>query len=306
MAKKNKKNTKINQKIRKYFDDDPFDVGVERVSTQTLSELFQALGIYDVEQSRDALIKTIRMLWSQGDIPLRQEILDFFHSNGHIYASSRPKEPNIDKEQRIQELLSELDITNEESHLLHQAFLNVRTRKITIEKMETKLHHIRFDAKKREIEKAVDGLFDLDDSLEFNASLRYRIFNEHFYKILTLNTKPYDYEYLEETPIEEIIHKISLDKEKIIELKQESINKFIQNLEIPHPYLTNREIELSLRSSPPKTNLKYPLLKEGILHSLIETKLDVIDIKIHSQELLVRVYENFSLPHSNRTKKYIL
>jgi len=40
MAKKNKKNSKVNQKIKKYFDEDPFDVGVARVSTQTLSELF--------------------------------------------------------------------------------------------------------------------------------------------------------------------------------------------------------------------------------------------------------------------------
>ena len=32
MAKKNKKNSKINQKIKEYFDNDPFDVGIERVS----------------------------------------------------------------------------------------------------------------------------------------------------------------------------------------------------------------------------------------------------------------------------------
>jgi ATP-dependent RNA helicase SUPV3L1/SUV3 len=37
MARKNKKNSKINQRIRKYFDDDPFDVGIERVDGKTLS-----------------------------------------------------------------------------------------------------------------------------------------------------------------------------------------------------------------------------------------------------------------------------
>ena len=45
MGKKNKKNSKINQRIKQYFDDDPFDVGVERVSSETLSELFHTLGI---------------------------------------------------------------------------------------------------------------------------------------------------------------------------------------------------------------------------------------------------------------------
>ncbi len=66
MAKKSKKNTKINQRIKKYFDEDPFDVGVERVSSETLSELFGTLGVYDVEHSKKALLKAVRMLWSEG------------------------------------------------------------------------------------------------------------------------------------------------------------------------------------------------------------------------------------------------
>ncbi len=37
MAKKNKKFTKLNQKIKKYFGNDPFDVGIARVDSMTLS-----------------------------------------------------------------------------------------------------------------------------------------------------------------------------------------------------------------------------------------------------------------------------
>jgi len=61
MGKKNKKNTKINQRIRKFFDDDPFDLGIERVSSETLSELFHTLGIVEIEHTKSVLLKTIRM-----------------------------------------------------------------------------------------------------------------------------------------------------------------------------------------------------------------------------------------------------
>ena len=77
MAKKNKKNSKVNQRIKQYFDDDPFDVGVERVSSETLSEMFATLGIYDIEHEHDVLVKTARILWSEVDAGFRAEILSF-------------------------------------------------------------------------------------------------------------------------------------------------------------------------------------------------------------------------------------
>ena len=306
MAKKSKKNTKINQRIKKYFDDDPFDVGVERVSSETLSELFHTLGIHEVEHTKKVLLKTIRMLWSEADSDYRQDILNFFAANGEVYPSGKPKEPNLDRVQKIDLFLEELDVNQEEATALLDAFSDVRSKKITIEKMESKLKHIRFQVKKEQLQKALDGVFDIDDSLEFNASLRYRIFDQHFHKILTLNTKPYSYEYLEANEIEEIIYRISLDKEKVIELKQKEIEKFISDLKIPHEYLTNKEIEAALRSSPPKTNVNYPLLKASVLKSLIETKLDVVELSMHEAEVLVKVNQSMKLPYSDMEQIYTL
>ncbi len=306
MAKKNKKNIKINQKIKQYFDDDPFDVGVERVSAETLSELFATLGIYDIEHTKDVLLKTIRMLWSEADSSFRQDILKFFEANGEVYLSGKQKQHSPDKEHKLSELISQLDATLEEEVALFDAFHELRNRKITLSKLESKLIHIRFDMKKKKIEKALDGTFDIDNSLEFNASLRYKIFMQHFHKILTLNTKSYSYEYLEANSIEEIVHRISLDKEKVIELKQLSIEKFISELDSPHEYLTNKEIETALRASPPKTKLKYPPLKEHILQSLIETQLEVIELSIKNEELLVTIQEQFKLPYSEIYQPYVL
>ena len=306
MAKKSKKNTKINQRIKKYFDDDPFDVGVERVSSETLSELFHTLGIYEIEHTKKLLLKTIRMLWSEADSGYRQDILNFFEANGEVYLSGKPKEPSLDRLEKIDLFLEELEVNQEEATALYDAFNDVRSKKITIEKMESKLKHIRFETKKEQLQKALDGIFDIDDTLEFNASLRYRIFDQHFHKILTLNTKPYSYEYLEENGVEEIIYRISLDKEKVIELKQKEIEKFISDLKIPHDYLTNKEIEAAFRASPPKTKVNYPLLKASVLKSLIETKLDVVELSMHEAEILVKVKQSMILPYSDIEQEYML
>jgi len=306
MGKKNKKNTKINQRIRKYFDDDPFDVGIERVDSETLSELVHTLGIYDVEHTSKVLLKTIRMLWSEADSDFRQNILNFFGANGVIYPSDQPKKPNLDRDHKIEAMLLELDVSKEEEVLMHDLFINTRSKKITIAKMESKLRHIRFDMKKEKLQKALDGSFDIDDSLEFNASLSYKVFDQNFHKILTLNTKPYSYEYLENNSIEEIVYRISLDKAKVVELKQLSIDKFIADLPTTHEYLTNKEIITAFRASPPKTKVDYPLLKPSILQSLVEISLDVEELTLYEEEVLVKVHESYTLPYSEITIPYIL
>ncbi|MGE4419264.1 MAG: SUV3 C-terminal domain-containing protein [Sulfurimonas sp.] len=306
MAKKNKKNTKINQKIRKYFDDDPFDVGVARVSSHTLSEMFNTLGIYDIDQSKDMLVKLSRMLWSEGNGDFRSDILNFFANEGKVYKSTTPKEPNLDRDDKIDALIGELDVTHEEATLLHEAFSDVRSKKITIEKMESKLRHIRYNLKKERVEKKVDAFFDIDDSLEFNASLHYVLYGQSFHKILTLNTKVYEYEYLQECDEAQLIEEILEEKERVTLKKQKEIDSFIKNLKEPHPYLSQKEIVGALRATPPKAKVSYPLLKEGILSSIIAGELGDVEIELHDEELLVRMKESLKLPYAEISQEYIL
>jgi len=306
MAKKNKKNSKINQKIKKYFDDDPFDVGVARVSAHTLSEMFNTLGIYDIDQSKDMLVKLSRMLWSEGDGDFRAGILNFFANEGKVYRSTTPKEPNLDRDDKIEALIGELNVTHEEAALLHEAFSDVRSKKITIEKMESKLRHIRYNLKKERVEKKVDAFFDIDDSLEFNASLHYVLYGQSFHKILTLNTKVYEYEYLQECDEAQLIEEILEEKKRVTLKKQKEIEAFIKNLKDPHPYLTQKEIVNALRATPPKTKVSYPLLKESILLSVISGELGDVEIELHDEELLVRLKESLKLPYSEISQEYIL
>ncbi len=307
MAKKNKKNSKINQRIRKYFDDDPFDVGIERVESKTLSELFAALGIYDIEHNKKLMIKTLRMIWSEAESAMRQDILHFFEADGRVYKSDKPKdEPYFNREEKIDSILAELDVRDEEALRLHDAFATVRAKKITIEKMESKLRHIRFELKKEKLERELEGFFDLDDSFEFNASLKYELYEQNFHKILTLHTKPYSYELLEESPIEELVEKIGRDKLETVAAKQKSIDAFLAALKYPHAYLTTKEILDSLRASPPKTKLTHPLVSAKVLKRIVSEKIEAKEIELHAEELLIIVDEQLILPLSQQQLSYNL
>ena len=307
MAKKNKKNSKINQRIRKYFDDDPFDVGIERVESQTLSELFAALGIYDIEHNKKLMVKTLRMIWSEAESVMRQDILHFFEAHGHIYKSDKPKdEPHFNRDEKIDAILAELDVSEEEALRLREAFATVRAKKITIEKMESKLRNIRFELKKEKLERELEGFFDIDDSFEFNASLRYSLYDQSFHKILTLHTKPYSYELIEETPFEELVERIAKDKLRAVEAKQKSIDAFLAALKYPHAYLTTKEILDSLRASPPKTKLTYPLVSAKLLKRIVREKIEAKEIELHAEEILIVLDEKLQLPYSQRELGYNL
>lgn len=309
MAKKNRKLTKINQQIKKYFDGDPFDVGIERVSSEVLSELFATLGIYEIEHSKPLLLKTIRMIWSEADGGYRRDILNFFIANDIIYTSSHKKtkeSPDESKEEKLLEIISQLEANAEEQALLYETFIQVKPKKITIEKIENKLNHIRFEKKKQTIEQKLDGFFELDDSFEFNASLRYKIYDQHFHKILTLTTKPYSYTFLKENSIEDIVQHIAKDKEEVTLFKQIAIEDFINRLKNPHDYLTQKEIEKALRAAPPKTKLSYPPLKADILQSILSSYVDIETLTLLDEEVVLEIKESIELPYTQKKHPYTL
>ncbi|MBN2782505.1 MAG: helicase [Campylobacterales bacterium] len=300
-----KKNAKINQKIKKYFDDDPFDVGVERVESQTLSEMFHYLGIHEVDYSKSELVKLARMIWSEADSHIRKEILNFFIHNKTIYKSDKPKEPSLHHEEKLDLLLDDFDVTKEEMIKLHSAFAEVRAKKITHEKIEKKLKHIRQEEKKERVEKSCKGSFEDDESFEFNAFIHYVLYGQSFHKIEVLKTKPYDYEFLDNEDADTIIQKVEDDKEVVRAKRQKEVEKFIKHLKIPHAYLTTDEIVSSLRSSPPNIT-KYPLIKEEILKKIISDALEVKRCELLKHEYLIALENELELPFSDKKFSYIL
>ncbi|SFV54770.1 Helicase-like [hydrothermal vent metagenome] len=253
------------------------------------------------------MVKTLRMIWSEAESAMRQDILHFFEADGRVYKSDKPKdEPHFNRDEKIDAILAELDVNDEEALRLREAFSSVRAKKITIEKIESKLRHIRFELKKEKLERELEGFFDIDDTFEFNASLLYSLYGESFHKILTLHTKPYSYELIEETPFEELVAQIAQDKLITVAAKQKSIDAFLASLRYPHAYLTTKEILDSLRASPPKSKLTYPLVSAKVLKRIVREKIAAKEIALHEQELLIVVDESLLLPYSKQELSYNL
>ncbi len=306
MAKKNKKFTKINQKIKKFFDNDPFDVGIERVSSDTLSELMHYLGIYDIEYSKSVMIKTVRNLWSTADIVVREMILEFFAQNGKIYKSDKSKEPIAEKMEKINAFLDELEVTPEEAVTLYEAFRDVRSKKITLSKMRNKLELIRFESKRLQIEDACDGTFDLHDRFEFHAPLQYRIFGEEFNKIEVLHTKPYELSWLKETPLEEIVNKIETDKKEAAVQRQKQLDAFLASITLPHKYLQKSQILHALKAVSPTSELNYPALKARDIKAILAQYREIKEVKVERGELFFVVEESITLPVTHQKVSYDL
>ncbi|HEX5622860.1 MAG TPA: helicase-related protein [Sulfuricurvum sp.] len=306
MAKKKKKMIKLNQSIRHFFGDEGFDEGIERVPTESLIALSHTLGIFDGITDKTALIKSFRRLWSEGETETRSIIVEFFRNEGRVYPNPKPKEKPHEREEKIDELLESFEITPQERLSLHAAFADIRTRKITPEKIAGKLEHIRFSAKREVLEKAVEGKFNYDDSLEFYASIRYVIGDERFTKIHVLKTPPLDNKRIQEESPEGLIQEISELKTALTDQKQQQTDLFLASLPLDHHrYLTRDEIISALKSAPPSANTTYVLGNE-LLQKVLASYLPSSGSSLHGDDLMIEVDRSVSLPHASEPFHYTI
>ncbi len=306
MSKKDKKRIKINHAISHYFDQDPFDVGVARVSSGTLYELFMVLGFYDMPEDKESLLRLIRGIWSEGDVASRGIILDFFKHNQKIYKSNRPKEPDLQKKQKIELLLSEFELNAKEEEELFLYLSDMRSKKITHEKIASKLEHMRFNEKKDLLARSVYGNFDADDMLEFHGVLTYKLFGESFKKIVELKSKPYELGSLLSEDFELLRARLLADKEKTVEQKQSELDAFLARLSKKNRYISPKMMLELLKSSPPSQNITSPLINKELIFEILRKELDLLELKIYKDELLLVLKQTMQLPKSSLTKEYEL
>ncbi|MGZ5207453.1 MAG: helicase-related protein [Sulfuricurvum sp.] len=287
---------KLNQSIRHFFGDEGFDEGIERVPTETLIALAHILGIFDGTTSKEVLVKSFRRLWSEGEAENRMVIVDFFTQNGKVYPNPKPREKPHEREEKIDELLENFELTRDEHVALHAAFGDVRTRKITLEKIASKLEHIRYLQKRETLEKALEGKFDYDDRLEFYASIHYDIGGEHFTKIHVLKTSPLENKRLQEENIDGLTQEILALKEAFTATKQTQITAFLATLKLDHHrYLTREEILAALKGAPPSNkHTFFPLTMETLKRVL---PAHAIGIEFVGEELLIEYPQAIALPY---------
>jgi ATP-dependent RNA helicase SUPV3L1/SUV3 len=305
MSKK-KKFIKLNQTIRHYFGEDGFDAGIERVDEKTLIELAHTLGLVPESYAKKSLVRIYRTLWSEADIELRRHIVDFFRAEGKVYLPATPKASQHERSDRIDELLEELDVTNEERIELHKAFSDVRTRKINLFKLQSKLELIRFEQKKAQIEKALQGHFDIEDRLEFNASLQYNIHGETFRKIQPLKTKAYPFSFLQEAPAEEIISELTEAKTALTTLKQNELSAFLEGIAKPHPYLSDEEMVAAIKRAQPDSDVTRFALNDEILTRIIAQSIPLHSLAQTLTEIIIVVNADFQPPQAKHSIAYEL
>jgi ATP-dependent RNA helicase SUPV3L1/SUV3 len=306
MAKKKKKMIKLNQSIRHFFGDEGFDEGIERVPTEVLITLAHTLGIFNGTTDKATLIKTFRRLWSEGETDNREMIVAFFKHEGKIYPNPKPREKPHEREEKIDELLEAFELSDGERRDLHAAFIDIRTRKITPEKIAAKLEHIRYTRKRERLEKALEGKFDYDDTLEYYAPITYNVGGECFTKIHVLKTPPLNEKRLHEEDMEVLVNEITSLKSALTHQKQEQTNTFLASLNLnSHRYLTREQIIASLKSAPPSTQT-YGILSTEIMRDVLARHLDTPLTSVGSDDLVIEIDKSLSLPYRDVPIEYTL
>jgi ATP-dependent RNA helicase SUPV3L1/SUV3 len=306
MAKKKKKMIKLNQSIRHFFGDEGFDEGIERVPTEVLIALAHTLGIFNGTTDKATLIKNFRRIWSEGETDNREMIVAFFKNEGKTYPNPKPKEKPHEREEKIDELLEMFEITETERRDLHASFIDIRTRKITSEKIAAKLEHIRYTRKRELLEKALEGKFNFDDSLEYYAPITYPIDTETFTKIHVLKTPPLNEKRLYEEALEILVPEITELKTALTKQKQEQTNLFLASLHLTsHRYLTKDQIIASLKSAPPSTQT-YGTLTIDILRDVLAHHLHTPLTSVSNDDLIIEIDKRLSLPHRSQPLEYTL
>jgi len=305
MAKKKKKMIKLNQQIRHFFGDEGFDEGIERVPTESLIALSHALGIFNNTTDKPTLIKTFRRLWSEGETDNRSMIVDFFRNEGRIYPNPKPKEKPHEREEKIDELLEGSEITPDERRALHASFIDIRTRKITPEKIASKLEHIRYTRKREQLEKALEGKFDFNDSLEYYAPIRYALGDENFTKIHVLKTSPLNEKRLHEESLETLVPEIAELMSALVHQKQAQTELFLASLPLTtHRYLSKEEIIGTLKSAPPSDNATQ--LSGEQLQRLLSRYLSSVQVTLRGEDLMIEVDKTLTLPYTDKPLHYSL
>lgn len=293
MAKKRKKLVRLNASVRRFFDGDGFDEGIQRVETATLAELVQSMGLVPDNWERETLVRLLRRTWSDADMAIRSDIAAFFAADGRIYPSPRTKEPSRERSDKIDTILETMDVTPDEARALHNAFIEVRTKKITPQKLEAKLAHYRFEQKRARIEKACEGRFDPGDRFEFNALLSYHVLGQTFKKIHPLKTPAFSFTYLNDTDEAELIDEVARAKADVTARKQAELNAFLSTLEGAHPYLEPEQIVQTLKSAPPDTNIVCPALPDTLLRGILAADTELGSMVQTDEEIVIGIRDRF-------------
>ncbi|OQX49866.1 MAG: helicase [Epsilonproteobacteria bacterium 4484_20] len=285
MAKKKKKYLiKLNNKIRNYFNGLPFDEGIANVDDDKLIELIMLLELNLDSHEHDDMVRALRRVWSEEGAGTRELIVSYLTQSHKAVHSSKRSAP-LDKVEKIMHILDEVEHSREEENQILDAFINVRSARITPEKIVGKLHYLRMKGRLAELEKSLEVEFNSLNEMEFYHAFTFSLKAFDFSKLLQCITAPLPLDEMWEMSDGEILEKLKEIKEESIRERTEEIEQFLSTInEKEHPFLNDEQIAAALKDMPPRSEIHHaplPLaLIEEILHRISE-KYDVFESTDH-------------------------
>ena len=271
MAKKKKKYLiKLNNKIRNYFNGLPFDEGIDTLDDDKLIELIMLLELTLPSHEHDDMVRALRRVWSEEGAGIRELIVSYLTQSYKAVHQGKTKRP-LDKVEKILQLLEDVEHSKHEENLLLEAFIDVKSAKITEEKVLSKLHYLRMKERLKSLEKSLNVEFTTLNEMQFMHSFTFRLKDFDFTKQLLCTTEVLAMDELWELETDEIQNRLQILKEKAIKEKNADIEDFLQKLnKQEHPFLSQEEISTALRRMPPETLLYHaPVSLQSIERILI-------------------------------------
>ena len=297
MAKKKKKYfIKLNNKIRNYFNGLPFDEGVATLDEDKLIELIMLLELRLPSHTKDEMIRALRRVWSEGEAVSREKIVSYLTQSYKAVPYSGNNKRPLDKVEKILQLLGDTAYSKHEENLILEAFIDVKSSKITEEKVLNKLTYLRMRSRLHTLEKSLEVVFNSLNEMEFYHSFTFSLQSFDFNKLLLCTTSTLNMDELWNLNDEEIITKLEVLKEETINKKSLEIEEFLKQVQdSKHPYLTEQEINTALKSMFPESLLYHaPIAFESIEKILAEIS-DKYEVFESTDHIIIEKEKNHDL-----------
>ncbi len=297
MAKKKKKQiTKLNNKIRNYFQGMPFDEGVTTLSEEKLIELVMLLELKLPSYEHEEMIRALRRIWSEEGVTTRELIVNYLtkrYKTAHTHIDEKQAKDKVGK---ILSILSTLQHTPQEENIILESFIDAKHSKITREKISNKLTYIRLKASIDKVEKMLDIQFNGINEIVFYHSFTFRRKKIDFNKLLLCQTT---FPMLENTATlhhEAFIEKIRRIKEETIIKKEREVESFLTytNKET-HPYLSDDEIDTALKRMPPEAVLYHTPLRLDIIEKILFKINDTYEVYESTDHIIIEKEKHYEL-----------
>ena len=270
MAKKKRKYLiKLNNKVRDYFGGVPFDSGIEMLSDEELIALVLSIGLRLPSLDRYELLRGLRREWSDGDYIKRSIIVKNLLSNDRSKEIDIHQKTPIDKVDKIVMLLGNIEHTKDEESTILDSFIDIKSSKITEDKIVQKLNYIRLKDRFGLLENSVDMRLNTLNEMEFLQSYSFKMRDVEFSKILLTYSDPIDMDRMLEFDNETIIEYLKEQKDIAITKKGRDIDRFVDHISQGHRYLSQDQIVRYIKEMHPDSQLYHIAIELEVIEDIL-------------------------------------